>query len=291
MGDQFKVSLENLVSKLVGWLDAVVVNLPNLLLSIIVILVAVFLSRRLSARITNLLHNRIKQSSVRTLIGSAISIFILLLGLILALGILNLDQALNSLIAGAGVAGLAIGLAVQGTLSNTFSGISLSIKNDINVGDFIETNGFAGTIVAINLRDTKIRTLDNNLVIIPNNAISNNPYKNFSLTKDLRVVVDTSVAYDSDLKFVEEIAEAAITKQFPYRASDFEFYYMSFGDSAINIQLRFWIQAKDRFSLTKSRSQAIVIVKDAFELNGIDIPFPIRSLYVTSHDDGKNPLQ
>jgi small conductance mechanosensitive channel len=129
------------------------------------------------------------------------------------------------------------------------------------------------------------------LVIIPNNAISNSPYKNFSLTKDLRVVVDTSVAYDSDLKFVEEVAEAAITKQFPYRASDFEFYYMSFGDSAINIQLRFWIQAKDRFSLTKSRSQAIVIVKDAFELNGIDIPFPIRSLYVTSHDDGKNPLQ
>lgn len=195
------------------------------------------------------------------MISTALSIAIVVLGLVLALGILNLDQALNSLITGAGVAGLAIGLAVQGTLSNTFSGISLSIKNDINVGDFIETNGFAGTIETINLRDTKIRTLDNNVVVIPNNSISNNSYKNYSLTRDLRVIIEVGVGYESDLEKVLAITEKVITEEFPYRKEDFEFYYTSFGDSAINVQVRFWIQATQRNTLTKARSRAIMLIK------------------------------
>lgn len=278
MSEQFRLSLENLLSKLSNWFNALIINLPNLILAVLVLLMAAYLSRRLSAKISGLLTNKVKQGSVRSLIASAVSITIILLGVILALGILNLDQALNSLIAGAGVAGLAIGLAVQGTLSNTFSGIALSVKNDINVGDFIETNGFGGTIEAINLRDTRIRTVDNNLVVIPNNSISGNPYKNYSLTRDLRVVVKTGVAYDSDLHKVREVAKEVILKAFPHREAEFEFYYTAFGDSSIDLEIRFWIQATDRFSLTKAKSEAIMIIKEAFESASIDIPYPIRTV-------------
>ncbi len=278
MVDQIRVSLEKLLQKLVNWFDAAILNLPNFVLAILVFVLAIYLSKKISTKVISSLDNRVKQSSIKNLIGSGISIVIVLIGIVLALGILNLDQALNSLIAGAGVAGLAIGLAVQGTLSNTFSGISLSIKSDINVGDFIETNGIAGTVESINLRDTKIRTIDNNLVVIPNNSISENPYKNYSLTNDLKVVLELGVGYESDLDKVFQITKEIITNAFPYKKGLFEFYYTSFGDSAIDIQIRFWISARDEYSLTSAKSRAIMLIKKGFEKESINIPFPITTI-------------
>ena len=278
MQEQIKISIENLLKKLIEWFDSLIVNLPNILLASLVFFLSYYLANKISRKTTSLLSKRIKQGSIRNLIGSVISILIMVFGIVLALGILNLDQALNSLIAGAGVAGLAIGLAVQGTLSNTFAGISLSIKDDINIGDFIESNGFAGTVVDINLRDTKIRTIDNNLVIIPNNSISGNPYKNYSLTQDLRVVIESGVGYDSDLNEVESITKKTISDRFTHRKDEIEFYYLSFGDSAINFQLRFWIQATKRNTLVKARSEAIVLIKEAFDKENINIPYPITTI-------------
>jgi small conductance mechanosensitive channel len=276
--EQIKISIENLLKKLIEWFDSLIVNLPNILLASLVFFLSYYLANKISRKTTSLLSKRIKQGSIRNLIGSVISILIMVFGIVLALGILNLDQALNSLIAGAGVAGLAIGLAVQGTLSNTFAGISLSIKDDINIGDFIESNGFAGTVVDINLRDTKIRTIDNNLVIIPNNSISGNPYKNYSLTQDLRVAIESGVGYDSDLNEVESITKKTISDRFTHRKDEIAFYYLSFGDSAINFQLRFWIQATKRNTLVKARSEAIVLIKEAFDKENINIPYPITTI-------------
>lgn len=278
MKDQISTSISNLVQKLISWFDILIINLPNIVLALIVFFTSYYLAKKISSRTTNLLAKRIRQGSIRSLIGSIISIVIIGFGLVMALGILNLDHALNSLIAGAGVAGLAVGLALQGTLSNTFAGISLSLKNDINIDDFIETNGFAGSVVDINLRDTKIRTLDNNLVVIPNNSISNNPYKNYSLTKDLRVVIESGVGYESDLDKVEMITRNAISNFFPYRKNDVEFYYLSFGDSAINFQIRFWIQATEKNALIHARSKAIVLIKESFDEEGINIPYPISTV-------------
>lgn len=268
--------MNNLLAKLNEWFDAVIINFPNIVLAAIVFLLSLYLSKRVSNKVSLLFAKRIKQGSIRSLISTAISSAIIIFGIVLALGILNLDQALNSLIAGAGVAGLAIGLAVQGSLSNAFSGISLSIKNDFNVGDFIESNGFGGTIESISLRDTKIRTVDNNLVIIPNNSISNHPYKNYSLTKDLRVVIETGVGYDSDLDQVELITRRVLSEAFPYKKDDIEFYYLSFGDSSIDFQVRFWINATEKNALTRARSKAISIIKKTFDKESIDIPYPIR---------------
>jgi len=284
MNEQIKLSLNNLLEKLSGWLDALITNLPNLLLALLVFFVAYYLSKKISSKVTSLLSKKITQVSIRSLIGSVITIIILGIGVILALGILNLDQALNSLIAGAGVAGLAVGLALQGTLSNTFAGITLSLKNDINIEDYIESNGFAGTVTEINLRDTKIKTVDNNIVVIPNNTISSNPYKNYSLTKDLRVVVELGVGYESDLDKVEAVTRESISDLLHYRENDIEFYWLKFGDSSIDFQLRFWIQATDRFSLIRSRSRAIVALKKSFDKENINIPFPIRTIVMDQQE-------
>lgn len=278
MKDQLSISLSNLYAKLISWFDSIVLNLPNAVLAIFVFFISYYLSKRISRKIVALLKNRVKESSIRNLIGSFVSVAIVCFGIILVLGIFDLDKALNSLIAGAGVTGLAISLALQGTLANTFAGIALSIKDNINIGDYIESNGFSGTVEDISLRDTKIRTSDNNLVIIPNNTISSNPYKNFSLTKDLRLILESGVGYESDLRRVEQTTIDLVNEHFPYRKDETEFNYLSFGDSAINFQLRFWIKATDKVTLTRVRSDAIIIIKEHFEKEAINIPYPTTTI-------------
>jgi len=278
MKEQISISLKNLLDKLINWLDLLIVNIPNIVLAVLVFALAYYISQKLHAWTIKLLRNRIRQSSIRNLIASLISIITVVIGIFLALGILNLDKALNSLIAGAGVAGLAVGLALQGTLANTFAGISLALKNVINIGDFIETNGFAGTVEDISLRHTKIKTADNNIVIIPNSIVSDNPFKNFGLTKDVRVTIECGVGYESDLRAVEKISIDVIKEYFSHRKEEVEFHYLSFGDSSINFQMRFWVLANNNTSLLKARSEAIVHLKERFDKENINIPYPITQM-------------
>jgi len=282
MKDQISISLSNLLDKLINWLNLLIVNLPNIILAVVIFLIAYYVSRRLSAWSLKILKNKIKQSSIRNLIANLISIIIVVIGISLALGVLNLDKALNSLIAGAGVAGLAVGLALQGTLANTFAGISLALKNVINLGDFIETNGYAGTVEDINLRHTQLKTADNNLVIIPNSLVSDSPFKNYGLTHDIRITIECGVGYESDLDSVEQIAKEVISSSFPHKSKDVEFYFLEFGDSSINFQLRFWVLGTDSMTLLKARSEAIKQIKKRFDKEEINIPFPIRTIITES---------
>jgi len=285
MKDQFTISLNNLIEKLISWFDLLVVNTPNIILAVLVFLLAYYLSQKLSAWSTKVLRKRIKQSSIRNLIGSLISIFVVVIGIFIALGILNLDKALNSLIAGAGVAGLAVGLALQGTLANTFAGISLALKKVINLGDFIETNGYTGTVEGISLRHTKLKTGDNNIVIIPNSLVADSPFKNFGLTDDIRITIECGIGYESDLDRVEEISKETINKFYAHTNQEIEFYYTEFGDSSINFQMRFWIVGTDQMTFLKARSEAIKLLKRRFEQEGINIPYPITTIIKSNDQD------
>ena len=279
MEEQFKESWQNMVSKLTSWLDVIITNLPNLLLAIVVFLGAFWLSKKINQWLSRILHAQVNQPSLRNLISNMISIVIIGLGMLLALNLLNLDKALTSILAGAGVAGLAIGLALQGALSNTFSGIFLSVKEILNVGDFVETNGYIGVIDEINLRFVKLREPDNNYVVIPNKMIVENPFKNYGLTKLIRTTVECGVAYDSDLQQVQQIVQEAIESVFDQGNRKLEFYYQEFAGSSINFIVRFWVQATENMTLLQSKSLAIMAIKDAFDKQGIEIPFPIRTLH------------
>lgn len=139
--------------------------------------------------VRKLLKGYVRQSSLRSLIATITSVIIIVTGLFIALGVLNLNTVLKSMLAGAGVAGLAIGLALQSSLPNTFSGIYLSVRDIINVGDWVETNGYSGSVQEVNLRNTVIKEPDNNLVMIPNKMVVENPFKNFGLTERIRVII------------------------------------------------------------------------------------------------------
>lgn len=280
MEEQIESSWEKMLDRLANWIDTVIVNLPNLLIALIVFILAYWLGRNLQRWSARALKKAIRQPSIRNLISNIVAIIVIALGLFLALGILNLDTVLKSLLAGAGVAGLAIGLALQGTLANTFSGIFLAVKDIMNVGDWVETNGYEGTVMEIDLRHTQIKEADNNIVVIPNKMVLENPFKNYGLTKRIRATIKCGVSYDSDLRQVKQVAKETIEKLYPPEAGEeVEFYYLEFGDSSINFMVRFWVSATLNIIALEAKSRAILAIKEAFDEHDIDIPFPIQTLY------------
>lgn len=284
MEQQITVSYDNLVDKLSGWLDNVILNLPNIIIALIVFLLAYWFSKKLQLLVNKYLQAVIRQPSIRNLIANIASILMVGLGFLSALSILNLDGTLKSLLAGAGVAGLAISLALQGTLSNTFSGIFIAIKDELNIGDWIETNGFSGKIMAIDLRNTKIKASDNNIIVVPNKLLLENPFKNYGLTKRIRTTIKCGVSYDSDLSNVKTMAIGAIKNIYPPNAGEtIEFYYTDFSDSSIDFLLKFWVDGTEDLTALEVKSTAIMTIKETFDKNGIVIPYPTRTLVNTNN--------
>lgn len=280
MKSQLSEAYNLLIDKLESWFNAIVSNIPNLILAIIVLIAAYFIAKYVNKYVTKLVSRKIQQNSITNMIGSLSSVVVVLAGLFLALGILNLSKTLTSLLAGAGVAGLAIGLALQGTLSNTFAGIVLSFRKKIQIGHWVETNGYSGEVIDINLKDFTIKEADNNMVIIPNKMILDSPMKNYTLTTKMRVFLECGVGYESDLDHVEQLTKQTICDTFDQIKSpdDVEFYFTEYGGSSINYLCRFWIDAENALEKMRSKSKAIIEIKKAYDKENINIPFPIRTL-------------
>ncbi|WP_179315279.1 mechanosensitive ion channel family protein [Winogradskyella undariae] len=280
MKDQFNTALGNLIEKLIDWFNAIIENIPNFILAILVLIVSYIAAKYVSRLVKKLVDKQIEQDSIKNALSRVVAVLVVALGLFIALGVLNLGKALTSLLAGAGVVGLAIGLALQGTIANTFAGLVLSFRKKIQIGNWVETTGYSGEVIDINLKDFTLKEADNNIVIIPNKTILENPLKNYSLTTKMRVFLECGVGYESDLEEVQRITKEAIAKTFDQVKSsdDVEFYYTEFGDSSINYLCRFWIEAESMLEKLKAKTKAIIEIKKAYDAAGINIPFPIRTL-------------
>ena len=279
MNQEIQKSFSDIFQKLQGWVTGFVENIPNLLVAIIVMVIAYYVSRFVNKWVVRLASKRIPQKSISQLIGRVSAIAVVLVGLFLALGALDLSKTLNTLLAGAGISGLVIGLALQGTLSNLLSGIILSFRKKIQLGHWIETTGYAGEVVDINLNSLVLKEFDNSLVIIPNKTIIENPLKNYSLTSKMRVALECGVGYESDLEQVEKTVKEAIGLMYQQNdGSEIEVYFTSFGDSAINFVCRYWVDATDAKNRLDAKSAGIKALKKAFNEKRISIPFPIRTL-------------
>jgi small conductance mechanosensitive channel len=280
MKNQFLEAWSKMLDKLMSWLDAIIINIPNILIAIIVFIAAIFISKYVNKLTLRILDKGKLQRSMKEVIAKLMAIITILLGLFLILGILDLSKTLNTLLAGAGVAGLAVGLALQGAMANTYSGIILSYIKFVKIGDWIESNDYEGEIINIDLRAVTLKQVDNNLVYIPNKQVVENPIKNYSKTKKSRVILNCGVGYESDLEFVKKLAIETITNYFDAvkKTDEVLFLYREFGDSAINFELRYWINSTSGLEVAKSKTEAIIQLKKAFDANNINIPFPIRTL-------------
>ncbi|QCX39177.1 mechanosensitive ion channel family protein [Aureibaculum algae] len=282
MRKQFLEAWSKMITKLVSWLDGLIINLPNIVIALIVFISVLFISKYVNKITLRILDKGKLQKSMKNVIAKLMAMITVLVGLILILGILDLSKTLNTILAGAGVAGLAVGLALQGALANTYSGIILSYIKFVKLGDWIKSNDYEGEIVNIDLRAVTLKQVDNNLVYIPNKQVVENPIKNYSRTSQSRVILNCGVGYESDLDFVKQLAVKTITNHFDSVESESEviFLYKEFGDSSINFELRYWINSTSGLEVAKSKTEAIIQLKNAFDKNNINIPFPIRTLNI-----------
>ena len=294
MSDEFNIedSINGIWEKLAAWLDSLILGLPNFILAMIVFLLFIVAAKYVGKFIGKILFYKVRQASIREITVKIIKVVVIAVGFFVALALLNLNTVLTSVLAGAGVVGLAIGLALQGTLNNTFSGIILSFLPELQIGDWIENDGYAGTVMEINLRSIILKEADNNYVIIPNSRLIDAPFKNFTHTKRSRIMVDCGVAYDSDLEMVRDLTVETISKSFPQNASEeVEFMYREFGSSSINFVVRFWSDVSKNRDILFAKSKAIIEIKKAYDKNGINIPFPIRTIDFTNKLDINNPSE
>lgn len=179
------------------------------------------------------------------------------------------------LLAGLGVAGIAIAFALQSTLANVFGGISMILDKSISVGDVVVLeDGTSGYIMKINLRSTKIRTFSNKLVIVPNGKLSESNIKNVALPKpETRVVVPFGVAYGSDIAEVKKLVLKEIRKvkgMVNYEEPNVKFLEM--GDSSLNFKAYFYIDSFD--GALGALDDANTRIYNALNKAGIEIPFP-----------------
>ena len=202
----------------------------------------------------------------------------------------GLGVAISPLLAGFGIGGLAVALAVQSTLSNFFAGTYLVTEGELKEGDFIELDGGpSGYVVDVGWRSTKIRSRFNNLVIIPNSKMVDTIVTNFySPTPAMNVIVNCGVSYDSNLKQVEEIVtEIAndLVKTSPYAIEEVDPFigFSNFGDS--NIDFFVFLQAKDRTESFILKSELIKRIHQRFEKEDIEINYPVRKLISDTHKD------
>lgn len=277
--EQINESIKNLKEKLQGWLDTVIVMLPNLLMALFVLVVGWLLTKFIQRWVEKIIRRFSNHESVVRLGTNVFTVIFVMLIIFLALTILDLDKMLTSLLAGAGVLGLAIGLALQDPLVNLFSGVMMSTKSNYQIGDWVESNGYTGRITEISLRSTIIRTPQGENVLLPNKDIYHNPMKNYTTSGERRVEIACGVSYGDDLKMVRQTAIDAIKKQLTYNDKrDVELFFTDFGDSSINFILRFWLENPTWLSYVAARSEAIIALKQAFDDKDIMIPFPIRTL-------------
>jgi len=188
-----------------------------------------------------------------------------------------------SLIAVLGAAGLAVGLALQGTLSNLAAGVMLLIFRPFRVGQYVEVGSVAGTVEELSLFVTRLNTPDNVLIIVPNNDIWGNPIKNYSHNATRRVQISVGIGYEQDIGRAIETVRALLAED-PRVLDDPEPWVAvtELADSSVNLMVRAWCQATDYWALYCDLTRA---TKERFDAQGISIPFPQRVVHMA----GDNP--
>lgn len=277
----FDTAYEKATSKLQDWNDGFMNMLPNLVAAALVLFAAWLISVVAVAAAQRALSRLKTRPSIQGLITTILRISILLAGLMIALGILNLDKALTSILAGAGIVGLALGFAFQDLAANFISGVGLSVHrtHPFKVGDLIETNSVFGTVQQITLRTTDLRTLDGKQIMIPNKLIYQDKLTNHSFSGERRVDLVCGISYGEDLEKVRKVSLEAI-EGIDARNKDknVELYFQEFGDSSINFIVWFWINFRKQTDYLAAMNEAVMRLKKAFDQNDITIPFPIRTL-------------
>ncbi len=194
--------------------------------------------------------------------------------------------SVSSLIAGFGITGLAVGLAANATLSNIFGTVSIISDKSFKIGDYIKFGSYEGIVEDINMRSTKIRTLDNFLTIIPNSLIASSEIVNVTNGHKRRIFETFGVTYDTSNEKLEEAIKIleTILKETQEISNDFIVYLETLDSSSINIKVNAYVKTKNYAKYLKEREKFILAAIREFRAAGIDFAFPTRTVYIAKDE-------
>jgi small conductance mechanosensitive channel len=265
--------------KLINWVHDFIRLLPNIFLAAFTLVLGLFLARKVKAIAKRIFHKVFHNEAIRTLCTSVVYAFMIGITIFVVLSILGLDKAVTSILAGAGLLGLALAFAFQDIAANFISGIFILFRKPLNVGDIVKLNNYMGKVERINLRDTVIRSFQGQMVIIPNKDVFQNPIENFSMLGIRRVDLEVGVSYGEDLERVMRITLDAVKEIDNLSQTDqTTMFFTQFADSSINFKIRLWVSSAEQLKYKQVTSDAIMAIKKSYDENEILIPFPIRTL-------------
>jgi small conductance mechanosensitive channel len=252
----------------------------KLLLAIVVLIVGLIVIRWITKTMVKLMKRRNVNESLIPFLKSLTNILLKVMLIISVMGMVGIEM--TSFIAVLGAAGLAVGLALQGTLQNFAGGVMILLFKPYQVGDFIEAQGFMGTVKEIQIFTTILTTPDNRKVIIPNSPLATGSITNFSAMPIRRIDFSFGIAYDDDIDKAKKILlkmadeDARVLKE----DNPPEVMVEELGDSSVNLKLRVWVNSEDYWALY---FDIIEGGKKLFDKAGISIPFPQRDVHIYNH--------
>jgi small conductance mechanosensitive channel len=251
----------------------------KVLAAIAILIVGRMIAKWLRRMITRMMERAEVDPMIIGFASSITYIALLFFVIVAALGALGVQT--TSLIAVLGAAGLAVGLALQGSLANFAAGFLLIIFRPFKQGDFIEAAGVAGKVENIHIFTTTLKTPDNKTIIIPNGKLSADNIINYSAEENRRVEITVGVSYDADLKQVRGILEDLISGDQRVLDDPASLVAVSeLAENSVNLVMRMWVKSGDFWDVTFDMNEAI---KNRLDEAGIGIPYPQRDIHLYQH--------
>lgn len=248
----------------------------NIVTALVIFFVGKWVANLIARAIRTLMQKQQVDKTLETFVSNLIRMVLMVFVVIAAISAVGIQT--TSLIAVLGAAGLAVGLALQGSLSNFAAGVLIVLFRPYKVGDFIEGGGVSGTVVSVQILQTILKTGDNKEVIVPNSQIMGSIITNYSANDTRRVDMVVGVSYDDDLdkvrKTIEELV-AADDRILDDPACTIA--VSELADSSVNFVVRPWVKTPDYWSVMFDLTEAI---KKRFDQEGISFPFPQRDVHL-----------
>lgn len=258
------------------FIDNLIKGIPNLLTALAIFLVSLYFARFLSRVVQRVLKMRKAPEGVTRLLADLTRVSVIVIGVITAL---QLFFDVTAFLTGLGIIGFTVGFALQDVMKNFAAGVILLIQQPFHVDEFIGVAGFDGQVLEIDLRSTGMRALDGRIVSIPNAEVLGHPIINYTRANRRRIELPVGVAYNTDTELARKVVLDAVQNVPGFMAEPAPIVgFSNFGDSALQLDTYFWVDTSKTNPIA-AKDAAFSFIKSALDKEGIDIPFPIRTVF------------
>ncbi|MBR9975477.1 MAG: mechanosensitive ion channel [Bacteroidetes bacterium] len=251
----------------------------NIVIAIVILIIGRWIAKAVVGMLGRVMNKRAVDQTLNRFVSNMLFAFLMAVVIIAAIGQLGVQT--TSLVAIVGAAGLAIGLALQGSLSNFAAGVMIIIFRPFRAGDYVEAGGVSGSVLEVAIFNTTLKTPDNKRVIVPNAQITGSSITNYSAEDKRRVDMVFGIGYGDDIRKAKEAIEAVLAEDERILKDPAPTIgVIELGASSVNLAVRPWVATADYWDVYFALNERM---KLRFDADGLTIPFPQRDLHMYQH--------